>query len=180
MKANGIDHREILKTQQEMELLRDHYGPNWLQAIGDKFQDSTQSDASNSDADSGIHFSSKKTENILTNENGVVIKKTNQIEPSEDDLYLKDTVTHGNLSETGSVGGNDTLKSALNGTDKSDVTVTKHPTTPRRLDSASGIDWTETKVEEDNINLYGMVFKYFAYVINVYSKMGRKGRKCFI
>ncbi|XP_041372352.1 serine/threonine-protein kinase 11-interacting protein-like [Gigantopelta aegis] len=165
-KGNSIAHNEIMKTQQEVEVLRDHYGPNWLHAMGDKFQDSTQSDASNSDADSGIHFNTKTPEkSIRTNKNGVINKQTNQNEPSEDDLYLKETFTSINICEKYNSVGSGVLKSGrkiqeeddadskcvLDRSDENDVTVSKDS----QVDAGSGIDWKQTRVEEESGNVYG-------------------------
>ncbi|XP_067686278.1 serine/threonine-protein kinase 11-interacting protein-like isoform X2 [Haliotis asinina] len=53
-----------VSTRQTVEMLRDHYGPNWLQAMGSHFSDTGRSDASNSaasDSDTTSRFDNNNT-----------------------------------------------------------------------------------------------------------------------
>ncbi|XP_071103908.1 serine/threonine-protein kinase 11-interacting protein-like [Haliotis cracherodii] len=166
-------------TRQAVEMLRDHYGPNWLQAIPHFNSDTGRSDASNSaasDSDTTSKVvnnttsktSSKTSSNISSKDTGRETKTSattspqpavmrnglSESVPTADDLYLNEPVRLLSLSRSAEEEGTEMKKQNGHGGNLSQVSdFSNSKAVPAVRQESSGFEWTRS--EDEEIESYG-------------------------
>ncbi|XP_050407128.1 serine/threonine-protein kinase 11-interacting protein isoform X1 [Patella vulgata] len=152
--------RAAMKTRKEIELFRNHYGPDWLRAMEEEHVNTRQSDpvtSGTSDSDTNQVTVKVDTEQPMEIDSHDSFKQG----PTDDDLYLLET--SGSFKKTDMMNGN--VDSHFERVDNSQedklevkdegiyMTADKKKDGVQRLYSVKGEEWNRT--EEEEAEFYG-------------------------
>ncbi|XP_078333098.1 serine/threonine-protein kinase 11-interacting protein-like isoform X2 [Crassostrea virginica] len=143
-------------TREEIEVLRDHYGVNWLQVISAKEYDSNSEVTKTEEAEDKQTLANPELKNgAPVNQDTTDSKSTN---PTEDDIYLNESTADVHKGSNDLEDDIEVLH-VSNGTETSpdvsatDLTLTSGRPGYNRMNSSKGAEWDRD--EEENLALYG-------------------------
>lgn len=139
-----VEGQASASTREEIEVLRDHYGVNWLQVISAKEYEVTKTEVNEESSLQNTETSSIKDEDVTDS------KQTNH---TEDDIYLNDSSVD---VQNGTIDLEDDIE-VLHVSNGKDTSGTDLLTNGRpgynRMTSSKGAEWDRD--EEENLALYG-------------------------